>query len=119
MRGTPCDVPLPRKMNENDMIKIFFRCWLPAYSIQPRMHTDKHNAFCVATAGLDCGGKRSATPLSETVTQKAVSPLSNLRSIATEDGRSSLRCASPRQAATAVHILSVSIRGCKIYRDKI
>jgi len=83
------------------------------------MHTDKHNAFCVATAGLDCGGKRSATPLSETVTQKAVSPLSNLRSIATEDGRSSLRCASPRQAATAVHILSVSIRGCKIYRDKI
>ena len=42
MMGTPCDVPLPRKMNENDMIKIFFRCRLPAYSIQPRMHTDKH-----------------------------------------------------------------------------
>src|ERR1035438_9373868 len=64
MMGTPCEVPLPRKMNENDMIKIFFRCRLPAYSIQPRMHTDKPNAACAATTDLDCGGKRSATPLS-------------------------------------------------------
>jgi hypothetical protein len=86
-------------MNENDMVKIFFRCRLPAYSIQPRMHTDKPNAVCAATAGLDCGGKRSATPLSEqTVAQKAVSPL---------------------RSATAVQILSVFIRGYKLYRNEI
>jgi hypothetical protein len=63
------------------------------------MHTDKHNAFCAATAGLDCGGKRSATPLSQQiVAPKAVSPLCS---------------------ATAVQILSVSVRGFKIYRHKI
>jgi hypothetical protein len=61
------------------------------------MHTDKYNAFGVATAGLDCGGKRSATPLSETIVQKAVSPL---------------------RSATAIQIFP-SIRGYKFYRDKI
>jgi hypothetical protein len=81
------------------MIKIFFCCRLADYSIQPRMHTDKPNAVCAATAGLDCGGKRSATPLSEhAVAQKAVSPL---------------------RSATAVQILSVAIRSFNIYRDKM
>ena len=52
---------------------------------------------------MGCGGKRSATPLFDVVgISKAVSPLSTLRSNAAEDGRSGLRCATPRQAATPV-----------------
>jgi hypothetical protein len=55
-------------MNEKAMIKIFFRCRLPAYSIQPRMHTDKPNAAIAATTdfGLRRESRRAgATPLSQ------------------------------------------------------
>jgi hypothetical protein len=65
------------------------------------MHTDKPDAARAATT--DFGLRREsrmagATPLSAAIVQKAVSPL---------------------RFATAVQILSLSIRGCKFYRDKI
>src|SRR5208283_3400900 len=48
MRGTPCDVPLPRKMNENDMLKFSFVAGFQPIQFNhgcTRINTDLNTGF--------------------------------------------------------------------------
>ncbi len=47
-------------------LRRFFTTDLPRRARARRVDTDPPNAACAATTILDCGGKRSATPLLET-----------------------------------------------------